>query len=268
MTQVSWQEMRPTIDVTDDGGQGAVLVDVREPRVADLASVWCRASRDRLGMTRQQWYHPAVQEVLDSLELGLDLTWPLARLGEARAAAGVGLRTTLEDLDVLAGLLPVEPAFALDRLSAAAVVADAWVEGGPRDEAPACVDAFTGLMTRHFLAGRIDQVYRNCAHVGVDASSAYVLVVVHLVDHPVSGFATMAQRLRAANALRDCFPGGDTLALVEPAVLVALVAAPADAEGFAAPLEAELADQLVWVEHLPADAAGAVALVDELARRG
>lgn len=245
-----------------------IVVDVREPRVADLAAVWCRASSERVGLTRQRWYHPAIQEVLDALDLGLDLTWPLARLGEARAAAGVSLSDTLDDLNVLAGLLPVEPAFSLDRLSAAAVVADAWFESAPRPDEPACVDSFTGLMTRHFLRGRLEQVYRNCAHLDVNASRAYVLVVVHLVDHPVSGFATMAQRLRAANALRECFPSGDTLALVAPSVLAGLVTAPGNVDEWITALETELPDQLVWVERLPADAAEAVALVDDLARRG
>jgi hypothetical protein len=281
MSRVAWQDttepsepirLHPpaaiTPDPATDHGTEAVVVDLREPRVADLASVWCRTSRERLGLSRQQWYHPAVQEVLDSLDLGLDLTWPLARLGEARAAAGVSLRTTLEDLDVLAGLLPVEPAFSLDRLSAAAAVADAWLEAAPTGAEPACVDAFTGLMTSHFLRGRLEQVYRNGAQLGVSAPSSYVLVVVHLVTNPVSGFATMAQRLRAANALRACFPSADTLAVIEPSVLTALVEAPSNVDEWIGALEAELPDQLVWVERLPEAPADAVALVDELTRRG
>ena len=261
MTQTAWQGTPETVNEAE-------VVDLRPPQVADLASVWCRTSRERLGLSRQQWYHPVVQEVLDSLDLGLDLTWPLARLGEARAAAGVSLRATLEDLDVLADLLPADQAFVLDRLSAAAVVAEAWAEGAPEPEGSVCVDPFTGLMTCHFMKGRIEQIYRNCGHLGVETGQAYVLVVVHLVENPVSGFATMSQRLRAANALRACFPGADTLALVCPTVLAALTTAPSAADEWVETLEAELPDQLVWVERLPLTSAEAVNAVDELARHG
>src|SRR3954470_15895220 len=130
MTPVAWQETTDNPTSTRAGGDagGAAPGGRREPRVADLAAVWSRISRDRLGINRQEWFHPAVQEVLASLDLGLDLTWPLARLGGAGAGGGVSLRTTPDDLDVLAGLLPVEPAYALDRLSAAGIVAEAWLE--------------------------------------------------------------------------------------------------------------------------------------------
>ena len=97
-----------------------------------LHDCWSSASRARLGLSRQQWHHPATSDLVDALIAGEDLTDALHELGAARAAAGLSLDELLGDLAVLGSLVPrpaTTPDFGIDRvddLRAASVASTAW----------------------------------------------------------------------------------------------------------------------------------------------
>lgn len=255
-----------------------ILVDLGEPSEAatfdDLHDRWGATSRMRLGLSRQQWHHPATRDLVDAIAGGDLLEPALQRLGEARAGAGLSLDELLADLGVLAELVPAgAPAPAdtgiarVDTLRAASVAGTAWAEAFYAEiVAPGCTDPITGLATGAFLEARLSQRYHQCAANGRKAEREQVLVVLQVQCLDRSPFACVARRIDAAGRLRTAFPDGDTVALLEPtdAMVVLTDSGPALANDVAA-LKAMCPEDAVWVEPLPAIADEAVALVRELA---
>ncbi|MBL8775068.1 MAG: hypothetical protein JNK12_04015 [Acidimicrobiales bacterium] len=248
------------------------LRDVEDlPTLDELHDRWGSASRSCLGLSRQQWHHPATSRLVDAIAADHDLTEPLRDLGAARAEAGLSLDELLGDLDVLGRLLPRRDTVSdigidrVDHLRAAAVASTAWAETFYASAAaPRCVDALTGLATVELLEARLDQLSRQRRHDPRRPRRA--LVVLALRCEHTSPFATLSRRIRAADQMRSAFPTSDTVALLEPThALVALVEeGPGLDEGIEA-LTAGAPHDRVWVEPLPSRASDAVALVRELA---
>ncbi|MCB1005366.1 MAG: hypothetical protein KDB35_14370 [Acidimicrobiales bacterium] len=253
-------------------------VDLRDapdgsPGPDTLYDRWSARSRRELGLSRQQWHHPATKGLVEAVGRGRDLTEPLRALGEARAGAGLSLDELLADLAVLATLAPAsddEPAIGIgrvDTLRAAATAGTAWAEAFyETTSAPGGTDPLTGLATGGFLEARLHQLYVQASHGGRAPADALVLVVVALRCERTSQFSRLARRIRVAGQLRAAFPTSDTVAVLEPThALVALVPGAPDLGGGVAELAAVTGRDRVWVESLPGDAGGAVALVRELA---
>ena len=252
----------PNDDVT-------VVLDGDDVAVRDLVDIWGHESRDRLGISRQQWHHPAVRELLDALETGDSLEGPLVRLGEARGSVGLGLDETVEDLRALVRLLPERTSSRLDGLDAAAVVGTAWTESFLSTVVrPGCTDNLTGLSTREFLEARLEQLYRHCQHLGLAAGSAYALIVVDAQPDSISPFSRLARRLRLASDLRASFPGGDTLAVLGDNLLVAVVATSPELDDTVEELRRDVEPSPVSVVCLPDEVADVLQLVDDLATAG
>jgi hypothetical protein len=234
--------------------------------ITDLVDVWGHDSRDRLGISRQQWHHPAVRELLDALEAGDNLEGPLRSLGEARGAAGLSLEETLEDLRALVRLLPDRTGGRLDGLDAAGVVGSAWAEAFLASVVkPGCVDSLTGLSSREFLEARLEQLYRHCSHLGLAPHAAYAVIVVDAEPDSISPFSRLARRLRLAGDLRAAFPGGDTLAVVGEHLFVAVVACSPELDDTVEELRATAEPARVTVVELPDAVAEVLELVADLA---
>lgn len=253
----------------------APALDLRDvegpPALDELHDRWGSASRSCLGLSRQQWHHPATTRLVDAIAAERDLTEALRDLGAARAEAGLSLDELLGDLDVLGRLLPRRDTVSdigidrVDHLRAAAVASTAWAETFyASTEAPRCVDALTGLATVELLEARLDQLSRQRRHDPRRPRRA--LVVLALRCEHTSPFATLSRRILAADQMRSAFPTSDTVALLEPThALVALVEeGPALDEGIATLSRGAPRDR-VWVEPLPSRTSDAVALVRELA---
>lgn len=264
-------------DAPPDSPTGALL-DLSErqalPTFAELHDRWCAESRTRLGLSRQQWHHPATSRLVTALARGADLTAPLADLGEARAGAGLSLDETLSDLGVLGHLVP-DPAagdpdvgiLRVDTLRAASVAGTAWAEAfyGELDT-PGCTDPVTGLATGAYLEARLEQLYRQAAHRRRGPEETHVLVVLELRSAGTSPFGAIARRIRAASELRSTLAASDTIAILEPThALVALVEGGPGLASHVAALETGATRDRVWVERLPATVDGALGLVRELA---
>lgn len=237
-----------------------------------LHDCWSSASRARLGLSRQQWHHPATSDLVDALIAGEDLTDALHELGAARAAAGLSLDELLGDLAVLGSLVPrpaTTPDFGIDRvddLRAASVASTAWTETFYASvSAPNCTDTLTGLATGLFLEARLDQLIQQRRH-RAEPGREHVLVVMALRCEHTSPFAVLARRIRAASELRAAFPDNDTIAVLEPThALVVLAEAGPELESQVAAMAASAPRDRVWVEPLPEGSAEAIALVRELA---
>ena len=258
------------------------IVDLRDRRpgdhqpVQDLVSRWFEDSHARLGIPRQQWFHPSVHELLASLDEGRDPQPALERLGTARGSAGLTLAETIADLKALVELLPSRLQPKIDRLATAAALstwADAFVE---TVHSASCVDGLTGLATVGFLRVRLEQVYRHCRLLGLEPGDAHSLVVVRLhVDAP-SPFTRLTHQVRVASFLRACFRGGETLTVSKPDTFFVLASAADDLDEVVGEIKAQLAvmsEELggaagsteVWVEALPVTIVQAHNLIDQLA---
>ncbi len=254
----------------------AAALDLREidavPDLDTLHDRWGSASRSCLGLSRQQWCHPATGRLVDAIAEGHDLTDALRALGSARAAAGLSLDELLGDLGVLGRLLPDRgedgdlTIVRVDHLRAAAVASTAWAETFYSAVAtPSCVDSLTGLATAGFLEARLDQLARQRRHAP-RRGHHHVLVVMALRCEHSSPFATLARRIKAADELRRAFPTSDTVAVLEPthALVVLTEEGPELDEGVAA-LTAGAPKDRVWVEVVPSRSTDAIALIEELA---
>jgi len=256
----------------------AILLDLSDrpatPSFAEMHDRWCTESRARLGLSRQQWHHPATGRLVADLAAGADLTGALAHLGEARAGAGLSLDETLSDLAVLGRLVPHPPAtdpdvgvLRVDTLRAASVAGTAWAESFYGEiRSPGCTDPVTGLATGAYLEARLEQLYRQGAHHRPGPDRSHVLVVLELRSAGTSPFGAVARRIRAAAELRSTQSASDTIAVLEPThALVALVEDRPELADDVAALGAAAPRDRVWVEVLPPTVDEALALVRELA---
>jgi hypothetical protein len=217
----------------------------------------------------RDWWVPAVEAVVDALVEGRDLATPCARLGRARADAGVGLDEALTDLATLPGghaaVHPLVRALAAGWAEVACEPATTGV----------CEDPLTGLTTPAYLRTRLAEVYREAERTAVSVPSSHALVVVAIAPVNGSRLLTMSRLLLVGGALRDTFSGGETLSAVGPARALALAQRQDSLPAQVCALRQLLAERLrqagsaparVWIERLPPSQAGACHLLTELAR--
>jgi hypothetical protein len=147
-----------------------------------------------------------------------------AGLGQARAEAGVGLGEALDDLAALYRTLPA----GAPPLPAVRAFVESWADVWLRVVADAgCVDPLTELASRGYLRARLTELYRAAEQTGEPVPDRYRLVVVTLnapgrrEGRP--GWRLLLRRVAVAEALREAFPGGETLAAVAPDRAVAIV---------------------------------------------
>lgn len=194
--------------------------------------------------------------------------------GGTVAADGVSLGEALSALSATYATLGLgEPAFA-----AVEALTLAWSEetlGFLGDIS--CEDPLTGLASSAHLRARLAEVYREAALDGETPRTTHALLVVDLAepvsDGPARGRDPFEQALclaGAAEEVRDCFAGGETLARVGQEKVVALVRR----EAHLGPSLAQLRDSLqttrvasrprLWIEGLPDDPQAAVMVLSGL----
>jgi len=185
-------------------------------RSASLAAGWPFPS---------DWELAAVDEVCIAAADGGDLAAAVAALGRARAWSGSGLDETLLDLAALHAVLASDAASGVGRLIDLDVVpspllratALGWAEVasdllGSRE----AVDPATGMATASYLRTRLGEVYRARAWV------SHLLLFAALDVSPLRGLPRSVAMALVGEALREVFPGGETVALVGPSVAAVL----------------------------------------------
>ncbi len=237
-------------------------------------------TRRRVGVSREDWLHPAVEALAEALDGGTPDPGPaLARLGRARAAAGFTLDEVIEDLRCLYDVIDPARRAPLDRLDTLQI-ARGWADGtteATRDMG--CVEPLTGLTTPAFLRARLAQTYQHCDTLGLTAGDVHTLVVVRLALDGTAEPHRSLLAVHAAERLRTVFTGGETLAAAAGTFLALAANTPDLGAALAAlcePLEPVTATSHpaatvarthnVWIEPLPPDLDHAVALVDDLTR--
>ncbi|MCA1655556.1 MAG: hypothetical protein LC635_03730 [Pseudonocardiaceae bacterium] len=160
-----------------------------------------------------------------------DLAEALSSLGRARAAAGAGLDETLTDLaalhavltnaEVRDGLIATDPDAAPTRLVRAAALAWADASLGELHSVEA-TDNLTNLTTHAYLRTRLGEVYRAAARAGVAVADTHALLVVTLDLSAVTGWSRLMAMVLVADALREIFDGGESVAILGPSVAVVL----------------------------------------------
>jgi hypothetical protein len=143
-----------------------------------------------------------------------------------------------------------------------------------------CADPMTGLATLHHLRTRLSDLYRVQHPSGARVRHSHALVVADLPSDPMGldldRVDTLTWSLRMARlgeAARTVFPGADTIAGVATRRVLVLTERD-DRLGQRGSLLRRMVDTLevdgrhtrVWIEGLPPTDAGAVSLLDELAR--
>lgn len=191
-------------------------------RTASIAAGWRFPS---------DWGVPEVDAVcLSAIRRG-DLAGALSSLGRARAEAGAGLDETLTDLaalhavltnvEVKDGLIATDPNAAPTNLVRAAALAWADASFGELRNVET-TENLTSLATHAYLRTRLGEVYRAAARSGVSAAETHAMLVVTLDLSGVTGWPRLMAMVLVADALRETFDGGESIAILGPSVAVVL----------------------------------------------
>jgi hypothetical protein len=132
-----------------------------------------------------------------------------------------------------------------------------------------CADPLTGLATQAHVQGRLAELYREPGAEDGGGRRPHALVVVEPRAH--AGSLQHAARLTQLGELgRTVFPAADTIARVGPRRVVVLTARDDRLARRVSVLRRMLdnahPDARLWIEGLPDTHAGAMALLEELAR--
>lgn len=241
-----------TQDVASSGPTQAEGL-LRSWETASISSVWLRPG---------DWYTPAVEALAEALDAGLDTAPAAYRLGQARAAAGVGITESIDDMAVLfraAG-------YASAPIRSIRSLCEGWTERDTAPiSAPTMTDAESGLGTAEYLVQRLAEVYGVAARNGARVSETHALVVVDVSVSDNDPWQRIARNAAVGHALKDSYGEGFPMARLSDGVYAVLVSRDAALGGGLAALRDHIADRAVemrvgnlmrqpprvWVESLP-----------------
>lgn len=245
---------RNVFDLTGDLGGRRRWTYPRGP--VALRESW-RAGATAAGWSHPgDWWAPAVDELAAALCAGpagdAGAVPACARLGRARAEAGVGLTEALDDLCLPFGLVPA----GTPPLPAVRAFVESWADVWLRDLPSAgCVDPLTQLTTPAYLRTRLAELYRAATVAGPPVTDRYALLVVVLGTG--DGWRLLVRQLAVAESLRAAFPGGETLTALSRYRCGALVPRTAETVDALDRLRAAMAERLgpattrTWLARLP-----------------
>jgi len=237
-------------------------------RTESVESVWLRPN---------DWYHPAVDAVVEAVVAGMPVDAPVARLGEVRGATGVGITEAIDDLICLyrsaGGDAP--PAETIRALC------EGWAHA--HESSPAfteCMDPESALGTVGYLAMRLTEVYGEAARQGTSATETHCLTIVDVESGENAPWRRMARSAAMGRALTTVYGAGHPMARLSGGVFVALVQRDAYLGADVRMLRAVVGQEAsslgvadftrqpprIWIESLPATHELAVALLSQLHR--
>jgi hypothetical protein len=242
------------------------------PLTTRLTDRWCEVSLQTGWALPGAWWTSAAQTVVEALLDDDSHPEAYAELARQRAAAGVTLAETLDDLAALfvAARLGTPP-YAITR-----AVSVAWVAAHQHAvEAIGCIDARHGLGTVAHVEARLSELYLEGARHGYSPAETHSLVVVQLREIRDSDDPwTDALRLSdVAQCLRTVFDAGQVMGLAgrDRVVVVAPRAAdlPRSVEALRRLLKewgpmAPAAQPDLWIEQLPTTRTSAGRLLSSL----
>ncbi|MEU6152310.1 GGDEF domain-containing protein [Actinosynnema sp. NPDC047251] len=234
-------------------------------------------SRWRTATMAAGWSFPAdwplaeIDQVCAAVLGAADPAAELYELGSARAEAGAGLAETLLDLAALHAVIEEPPGSTgiispnVDAIPSRMLRATAlgWGDAMSRQAAgSAADDPLTGLATGAYLRTRLREVY---AEARTSGRQDHVLVLVALDLSRASGWSRVVAMTLLADALREVFDSGQTIASIGPSLAAVLVRRDERLIRTVGNLRLLTADRLavdphvaptgpaeVWLEELPA----------------
>lgn len=236
-------------------------------RATSLADVWLRPG---------DWYHPAVDALVDAVEAGRGPAAAAQRLGTARGSAGVGMGEALDDLTCLYRALG-EPVDA----EAMRALAIGWAEGHVAVPTHAVVrDPAAGLPTAEYLGERLRETYGQAERDGTTAGETSCLVVLDVALDDLDAWRRMARSATVGRTLDQVFGDGHPMAVLTDGLYAVLcprsqgtpqlaqtlrrvVEKNAEILGLAGAMRRPTR---VWVEQLPPSHSDAVELLGQLGR--
>ncbi|WP_426309732.1 hypothetical protein [Cellulosimicrobium sp. E-16] len=237
---------------------------------------WRHASAEGIWLRPGDWYHPAVDALVEALCEERDGTPAAERLGRVRAEAGVGIGEAIDDVVCLYRTHDREPVVELLR-----AVAVGWSEGYEATPVtPEVLDPESGLATTQYFVHRLRETYGVALRTGSDATRTHGLLVVDVALDDLTGWQRFARSAAMGRALTHTFGDGHPMASLGNGLFVVLGERGADEDtlrtvlrhniertGLALGVTAILRrPPRVWVEPLPRTHAAAVDLLDALQR--
>lgn len=246
------------------------------PKSAGLRERWRTASMAAVWLRPGDWYHPAVDALVEALDAGRDPCAAVQRLGTARGLAGVGMGETIDDLACLYRALKLPP----DRHTLRAI-AVGWAESQESATTRSGVrDPATGLPTADYLAQRLLEVYGEAERDGTTADAISCLVVLDVGVEALDAWRRMTRSAAVGHTLDQVFGEGHPMAVVSDGLYVVLCRRTEGMRQLAQTLrrvvekDAEILGLTsamrrptrVWVENLPVSHPDAVRLLGQLGR--
>jgi hypothetical protein len=249
-------------------GSPAPRTLVEEWRAASVQNVWLRPG---------DWYTPAVDALAEAVEGGLDTAPAAFRLGEARAAVGVGITEAIDDLAIVFKAAGYEES----PIRSVRALCEGWTGGNPAVQmGGGMTDAESGLGTVEYLIQRLVEVYGTAKAQGEKVAETHALVIVDVsvVDSDV--WQRIARNAAVGAALKGAYGDSHPMAHLRDGVYGVVVRrGEALGTGIAALREhiSEKAQSMrignltrqpprVWVEALPDTHSYAVELLNTLQR--
>ena len=246
------------------------------PRASAVRERWRAASLSEVWLRPGDWYHPAVDAVVEAMEDGRTPEAAAQRLGSARSAAGVGIGETIDDFVCLYRAVgsPPDP----EVLRALAL---GWVQG--REKLPVLSgvrDPATGLPTSDYLGERLRETYGAASGAAASVPMTHCLVVIDVAVDGLDAWQRMARSAAVGRTLDQIFGEGHPMAAMSDGVFAVLCERGEAIAQLAQSLrrvieknaeilglgEALRRPTRVWVERLPDTHDGALLLLHNLVR--
>ncbi|WP_149205121.1 hypothetical protein [Actinotalea subterranea] len=241
-----------------------------------LREQWRAVTVDAVWLRPGDWYHPAVDALVEAIVSGGSPLAAAARLGESRGAAGVGIAETLDDVAALYGLIGLEPGLDVVR-----ALCEGWavaVEGIPVQAA--CIEPESGLPTLEYLAVRLGETYGAARKHAHHAFLTHCLVLVDVATEELPAWRRMARSAAMGRALSSALVPGHPMAALGGGAFAVLVARDFDLGETVRLMRDQVNEQAaqlqisdllrqpprIWIEPLPETHERAVDLLNHLRR--
>jgi len=232
-------------------------------REQSLRTIWLRSG---------DWFHPAVDSVVQAVTSDDGVLDAVETLGVARATHGVGVGETIDDLSCLyrvveGGAPPLEAVRAL---------CEGWASPAGAPLIPGtCMDPESGLPTLEYLSVRLVEEFSTVRRNGGSPAQDLTLVLVDVAKDGIAPWNRLARSAAVGRAIEVAFGvghpaaslGGGVFAVLQPsgpavADAIARLSREIDVQGE----ELGVTDALrhpprIWLEAMPDDHHAAVALL-------
>lgn len=186
-------------------------------RISSLSEQWMTASTVFAWRSPDDWRGPAIEAMVGALVTQDGITDAAAGLGADRAARGLGLRDSLDDLAVLFSIATQsQPPFEVTR-----TFVNQWNEVSTASLlGSGTTDALTGLGTEAYLLARVREIYAEVHATGETVGKTWSLVRVDGGDP--AGWRRVEHQITIAREVTNVLDQGQSNAVLASGLFVSL----------------------------------------------